>query len=259
MAGLDTTDDEIWIRRALLAMADWSEYTARALGGGVQVWDDAHASDARSACPFFNNAVLRRPLEPDSVDDLVERLDRFFGIGAGGPWLLWSGWPTPELTPRGFLFWGEPPVMLRPPGGEPPPMPPELRIEEVHDAAGLLDHERVLTDGFPLSWVQPYRPNCLLDARVLGGPLRFWVGYAEGRPVSTSAASVHEETVAVFNIATLPEARGRGYGAALTWAATQAEPALPALLESSDLGRPIYERLGYRIVRRLSLWERARG
>ena len=52
--------------------------------------------------------------------------------------------------------------------------------------------------------------------------------------------------------------RNRGYGAALTWRATAVEPRLPALLQSSELGQSVYERLGYTVVTRLGLWERAR-
>ena len=59
-------------------------------------------------------------------------------------------------------------------------------------------------------------------------------------------------------VATQPHARRRGYGAALTWQATLAEPSLPAILEASDDGRPVYERMGYRQVGRMSVWERPR-
>jgi hypothetical protein len=59
-------------------------------------------------------------------------------------------------------------------------------------------------------------------------------------------------------ISTRPEARGRGIGAAVTWAATLADPALPAMLIASDAGQPVYERMGYLRVTRFTLWFRAR-
>jgi hypothetical protein len=64
--------------------------------------------------------------------------------------------------------------------------------------------------------------------------------------------------VGVYAVATLPEARGRGDGAALTWRATTVEPRLPALLQASEIGQPVYEQLGFTALTRLSLWERAR-
>jgi hypothetical protein len=37
-----------------------------------------------------------------------------------------------------------------------------------------------------------------------------------------------------------------------------AEPSLPAVLEASDDGHPVYARMGYRDVGRMTLWERPR-
>jgi len=44
--------------------------------------------------------------------------------------------------------------------------------------------------------------------------------------------------------------------AAVTWAATTADPTLPAVLIASDLGRPVYERLGYTTRNRWTIWVR---
>jgi hypothetical protein len=40
----------------------------------------------------------------------------------------------------------------------------------------------------------------------------------------------------------------------MTWAATVADPSLPAVLISSDDGRDVYEALGYLSVIRWTLW-----
>jgi hypothetical protein len=76
--------------------------------------------------------------------------------------------------------------------------------------------------------------------------------------VSVAAAYVGADIIDVAFVATQPQTRRRGYGAALTWRATLADPRLPAVLEASDDGRPVYERMGYRLVGRMSLWERPR-
>src|SRR5438094_174734 len=83
---------------------------------------------------------------------------------------------------------------------------------------------------FPVPWVQPAQPGCLWDQRVLSQPLHLFVGFVEDRPVSVSMAFVAEQVVGVYAVATLPELRGRGYGAALTWRASTVEPSLPAML-----------------------------
>jgi hypothetical protein len=51
-------------------------------------------------------------------------------------------------------------------------------------------------------------------------------------------------------------ARGRGYGEAVTWAATQVGSGLPAVLIASDPGRPVYERMGFVALSRWTFWHR---
>ena len=60
----------------------------------------------------------------------------------------------------------------------------------------------------------------------------------------------------VENVAVMPAARGRGAGAAVTWAATSAFPSQPAVLIASDDGQPVYARLGYQRLERWTIWLR---
>ena len=48
-------------------------------------------------------------------------------------------------------------------------------------------------------------------------------------------------------------------GYAITAHATLADPELPALLIASDLGKPVYDRLGYLTIARFTLWAGHRG
>ena len=76
----------------------------------------------------------------------------------------------------------------------------------------------------------------------------------DDRPVACSGAHVTDGCVDVEYVATHEEARGRGIGAALTWRATLADPAKPAVLIASDPGQPVYERMGYLRVQRITMW-----
>ena len=87
---------------------------------------------------------------------------------------------------------------------------------------------------------------------------RQWVGWVEGDPVACSAAWVEHGINNVTLVATVPDARRRGYGEALTWHAALADPALPSMLLSEDIARPVYERMGYLPLLRLTLWYRGR-
>jgi predicted GNAT family acetyltransferase len=89
---------------------------------------------------------------------------------------------------------------------------------------------------------------------VLGGIARAWVGAVDGRPVAGSMAFTSRGVVAVENVATLEQARGKGYGAALTATAALSSPDLPAVLIASDDGRSVYERLGFLPISRFTLW-----
>lgn len=258
MSTWDGTPDEAWIERGARSLAAALQETARALGGRSESGELAWLADAASPNPFLNGAILMRPLREEEAAPLTARLEAFFGQAEGGPWLLWSGWPTPDLSPLGYVLWGHPPIMVRPPGGAAPPPPPELRIVEAQDAATLADVERVLVEGYPAVGLESRLPGGLFPATLLGGSFRFWIGYVDGKPVSAAAAFLHAVAAHVMFVATLSEARRRGYGAALTWRATLAAPERPAILEASDDGRPVYERMGYRTVARMSLWERPR-
>jgi len=59
----------------------------------------------------------------------------------------------------------------------------------------------------------------------------------DGEPASVAAAHLAAEATLVEYVAALGRARGRGAGAAVTWAATLADPSRPAVLVASDDGR----------------------
>jgi hypothetical protein len=259
MSDYQNVDDARWVERGTHSLAQSWAAIVQALGGPIEQHDDVWLADAASPNPFLNAATLTRPLQEDGAEALTGRLEAFFGQRpAGGPWLLWSGWPTPDLSRLGYVLWGHPPIMVRPPGGEAPPPPPELRIVEVRDAAELVAVERAFVEAYPVLGVESLLPGAVLGPGLLGGPLRLWGGYVGDDLVSMAAALVSDAMVDVCFVATQPPARQRGYGSALTWVATLADPTLPAVLEASDDGRPVYERMGYRQVGRMSLWERPR-
>lgn len=249
---------ETWLRRASANLAALWQHPARAMGQRRAIWADVWAADPGSANFFPNSATLLRPLSESAAPELAARLDSFYGAGQGGPYILWSGWPTPDLTAHGFTLGGQPPLMVRPATPAPVPTPPGLRVVEVADAATLADFERVMVEGYPVPELQPFMAGSMFDTRVLGDRLRLWVGYADDAPVTTAAAYVSDDCVGVHCVATMPAARGRGYGAALTDGAARARPERPALLQASDLGRPVYERLGFRTISRFSLWLKPR-
>ncbi len=222
---------------------------ARSMERRWEAGADAVLADMGCAEVFGNVALLLQPAERRVVD----RALRFFGPAS--PFMLMSPWPTDDLAGLGLQLVGHPPFMLRPAGVQPAPAERSgLRITEVSDAAGVAAFERTLIEAFPSPALAAAPPGVLFDSRVLGGPLHLWLGWERDRPVCTAAASVHAGVAHIEFVSTRPECRGRGYGAAITRRASTADPRLPAVLLSSDLGRPVYERLGYLPLNRWTLW-----
>ncbi len=123
------------------------------------------------------------------------------------------------------------------------------QIRLVTDAAGMDDHLRTGALAFGM-------PEALLRAFVAADlwqqPGRaVYVGYLGGEPVTTGLGIRTGGTIGVYNIATVESSRRHGYGAEMS-ARVAADGAAAgcdlAILQSSDIGRPVYERLGYRTV-----------
>ncbi|MGZ4149527.1 MAG: GNAT family N-acetyltransferase [Actinomycetota bacterium] len=70
----------------------------------------------------------------------------------------------------------------------------------------------------------------------------------DGRPVGAAIAFAADSSIGVFGVAVLPNARGRGLGAALTSAAAHAvgRDGDQVWLQPTEPARPLYERLGLR-------------
>jgi GNAT superfamily N-acetyltransferase len=197
-----------------------------------------------------NSATLLRPARPEEVDRLLHDVRALFR-GPGGGWQLWDPWDCVDLAAAGFGR-GETPCMLRPAGGEVPPPPERLRIVEVRDEGTVADMNEVVLLGYGL----PERcRESMWTVDVVGDPrYRAWVGYEGDRAVSTASACLAGGLVGVYAVATVPEARGRGYGEALTWCAVTSAHDLDAVLQASDMGLPVYERMGFETIRTYVTW-----
>jgi ribosomal protein S18 acetylase RimI-like enzyme len=121
------------------------------------------------------------------------------------------------------------------------------------DAAQL--HARVAAAGFE---IPPQVLLQLMTPEVLATPgVRCYLGEAGGQPVTTGLGVKLGSSVAIFNIATPPEHRRRGYGAAGTARAVAdglAAGARWSALQSSPDGYKVYERLGFRMLEAWSCW-----
>jgi GNAT superfamily N-acetyltransferase len=258
----DTPITDSLLRRFLINWTLGIEAQGLPLGGRSLHRDDLAAVDVGRPAVGANVATLLAPLFPADVDEVLAALDDFYAFAAGAPAgtvYLFSPWPTPDLRPHGWALLDYLPLMLRAAGGAAPPDPPGLRIEEVRDEERLRAFEVVIVRGFALPDIEAQGPGAAFSAAMLTDDRqRLWVGWEADRPVVAAAAFVAAGINNVTLVATVPEARRRGYGAALTWRATLADPTLPALLLATEEGQPVYERMGYMSLFRFALWSRDR-
>ncbi len=248
----DLPSGDTLVRQAVLAHGSWSVELARRAERPWRSeprWAGGWIGD-RGA--LTNLVMLKQPLtDPAGVVEEVNSL-----YPAHVPYALISPWPTGDLRAHGLSLLGHPPLMVRFPGPRPQPAGSTVEVREVRDSDALAVAERVLVEGYPMPDIEPLSPGDFYGPTILEGPTRVWVASIDGRPVATAAAHVSAGVTVVEYVAVLPPARGRGAGAAVTWAATLADPSLPAVLLASDDGRPVYERMGYVAIERWTAWLR---
>jgi hypothetical protein len=211
--------------------------------------------DNGSPSPYVNPAVPRRPLGDREWREAATVMHEFFAQASGGPFIVFSAWPTPDLRSFGFDLIGHPPMMARPASPVEIPTIAGFEIRQVRDMASAEDYEAVLVDGYPVPELQPFQPGCFLPERALTTPgWTHYLGILDGRAVATASAFIDHRHVKVENVSALNDVRGRGIGYAVTAAATATKTDRPAMLIASDAGQPTYDRMGYVALLRYTLW-----
>jgi GNAT superfamily N-acetyltransferase len=132
---------------------------------------------------------------------------------------------------------------------------PALDIRPVVDSVGQEDHILTSAVGFgaPPDLIRPW-----IGADMWERPgVSMYVGYVGDNAVTTGIGIVSGRTIGIYNVATIPSARKRGFGTAITHriaADGEAAGCDVAALQASDMGRPVYETLGYRTVVEYDGW-----
>ena len=240
--------------------ADWHETSLRALGRATR------RTDAMWSCEDGPAIIYLMGISQGSRDDRERQLSETLALAErrdGDPIVVADMWDSLGLDEHGFtpspygaindIFW-------RPAGSVSGPSntPDGFIVEEVNDADGLRDYERISIRGFgseerlsPLGTFGVHAVGILNDTR-----MRPFVGRLDGEPVSGAMSYVSDDVNGVYGVATPPEYRRQGFAEAVTRAAVDAAPGLPAWLDPSPMAESMYRRLGFESIGQYTAWMR---
>jgi len=228
-------------------LVGWHDAHLRALGFPTQQVDGLWLTTAPVPVIFFSAIALGPGASAGTAAACPPR-DHWIAVS--------DPWGDLRLDAYGFTAEGDQGWMVRRPSSPlvVPPLPAELMIEQVADAEALHDFEIASALGFG---TEP-QPAATWHAPAILDDPRFTIlrGRVDGRTVATSMSYRNAGVLGVYGVATLPEARRRGYAAAMTWAAVAADPSIPAVLQPSEMAVSLYARLGFEGFTTFRSWAR---
>ena len=205
------------------------------------------------------NVVTRTHLSLNNVESTIEEILSLFN-SLSLP-LVWHILPSTQpsnladyLEEYDFLHFDVEPHMVIEPTMHTFTLPniPGFTIERVTDTASFARwHEATVAGFFPNT---PSLGQIYFDAYTqlgfdLQGPFLHYVGYMNDKPVTSSTLLFTKSMAGIYDVSTIPSARGKGFGTGITLAPlleAQAQGYRYVCLQATRMGYPIYERIGFR-------------
>ena len=212
---------------------------------------------------IFNAAVSLQPPADDESDRIGETIAFFQSHNRDQfDWWLSTGLETGDwgkrLVANGLKFLEGPPGMAVDLSTLPAaiPHPPDLKICRVEDTAMMKTWAKTFQVGYglPPDWESILLDMMLATMQIPGAS---YLAYVHDQAVAASSLFQDAGVAGIYNVATLPKWRGKGIGAAMTY-----YPLLEArrqgyrsgILQSSDMGYKVYQRLGFKELCRLNCY-----
>lgn len=226
---------------------------------------DVVIADGGVADSAFNSLTLARFADAAPDKRIADALARV--AATGRPYSWWIGpLSTPadlpaRLAAAGLEPAGEEPVMFRLLQDLPACAGADgLEIRQVASRRQVEDFAAVIAENWdpPSPPVREFYAAAAPAILAAGCASRLFVGYLQGRPVSTAELHVAAGVAGIYNVVTSPAFRRRGYGSALTLAslhAAQRAGLSTAVLIASPEGEPVYRGLGFETCGHIGLAE----
>lgn len=250
-------DDKTVARMDASVRAYWG---TDALAAGGRRKELAGALFMQTAIPhcLFNSVILsgQDPATIEAALELSTACLKAFGVPV--LWRLSASADSKELRARltqaGLQAGGTQPAMQADLSRMPALQTVDwLVIETANGAAARRDWGRLAIQAFEMEdALGQAMGNCeaTIPAELFDEQPRF-TGYLDGEPVAVSSLVMTDGVAGIYAVATLPRARKRGIGAAMTlyaMAEGRRRGASIAMLQASDMGRPVYEKIGFETV-----------
>jgi GNAT superfamily N-acetyltransferase len=213
----------------------------------------------------YSNAVVASRLAPEEADAaIVASRETLQSRGVPGTWHVGPSMAPPDLRERllahGFRHAGDDVGMALELAALPELLVPGLAIEEVLVQADLASWVATLAQGFGEGPAEAEWVGEVYTRLGYGGssPWHHYLGRLDGQPVATATLFCTGKVAGIYFVFTLPAARRRGIGAAITAAALQHardRGARLGVLGASPLGETVYRRMGFREYCRIGLYE----
>ncbi|HEY7093868.1 MAG TPA: GNAT family N-acetyltransferase [Ktedonobacterales bacterium] len=201
--------------------------------------------------------VLRSQLAPETVDDRIWWvMERARASRTPFYWYISPSTRPADLDTRllrhGFTDGGDEPAMgvalARLPSVL--PLPEGVTVEQVSDRAALEEWARTAYEvlGAPNSEDAPFVAAVSRDTLDNNAAAHYYLARLDGTPVATAGLTLAAGVAGLFLVATVEAARGRGIGAAITMApllAARDRGYAVGVLQASEMGYPIYSRMGF--------------
>ncbi len=233
----------------------------------AEVHRDADVLWVISDVPFpLFNSVMRAQLAPDNVDAAIEAVVARYR-SRQMPILWWTGPATQpadlgaHLLVHGFDHeeWPGMAVDLQA-LNENLPESTDLVVEQVRDNDTLKEWCRVVAGlGFEFPDFAVEAMFDLFQSVGLGAdrPIRHYTGRLNGEVVAGSSLALGAGVAGIYNVATVPTARRRGFATAMVLAPLREARALgyrAATLYSSEMAQGVYRRLGFQEYCKIGLY-----
>jgi GNAT superfamily N-acetyltransferase len=233
---------------------------------GAEERDDGRVCWTIGNSPIdYHNCVVFADLSREEADGEIEAsLQRMRAHGVPGSWHVGPSMRPPDVGERlvahGFEYGGDDIGMAVDLSGLPEgvPVPEGFVIERVRDEEGLAAWVEALGSGFGAGPVEAEWAGEMYRRLGFEGPWRHYVGQLGGEPVATATSYFGVGVAGIYFVCTVERARRRGIGAAITLAALHRARDLGysvGVLGSSEMGYPVYRRLGFEEYCRIGLYE----